>query len=163
MTAMLLVKLPDGKLDGLSEADKIAYKRFKSRLNNLEAGELCTIDAKLPRNGKYHRKFFALLNLGYEAWEPKRQHKSYKGEPITKSFERFRSDCLIMAGHYEQTFSLDGKLKLEAKSISFASMDQPGFEQIYNSVLDVLLAKVLKTYAGREEVNGVVDRMLQFI
>ena len=103
-----------------------------------------------------------MLNLGYEAWEPARQHKSYKGEPVTKNFERFRSDCLIMAGHYEQTFSLDGKLKLEAKSISFSNMDNAEFEEIYNSALDVLLAKVLKTYAGREEVNDVVEKMLRF-
>lgn len=162
MSQIMLVKLPDGKLDGLSDADKTAYKRFKSRLNNLEAGELCTVEAKLPRNSRYHRKFFAMLNLGFESWEPARQHKSYKGEPVTKNFERFRSDVLIMSGHYEQTFSLDGKLKLEAKSISFASMEQPEFEKIYNSVLDVLLAKVLKTYAGREEVNSVVEKMMGF-
>jgi hypothetical protein len=162
MSEIMLVKLPDGKLEGLSDTDKLAYKRFKSRLNNLEAGELCTIEAKLPRNSRYHRKFFAMLNLGFEAWEPQRQHKSYKGKPVTKNFERFRSDVLILAGYYEQTFCLDGKLKLEAKSISFARMEQPEFEIVYNAVLDVLLADVLKTYAGREEVNQVVDRMLRF-
>jgi hypothetical protein len=159
---MMLVKMPDGKLQGLSDTDKLAYKRFKSRLNNLEAGELCTIEAKLPRNSRYHRKFFAMLNLGFDAWEPQRKHKSYKGKPVTKNFERFRSDVLILAGYYEQTFCLDGKLKLEAKSISFAHMEQPEFEAVYNAVLDVLLADVLKTYAGREEVNQVVDRMLRF-
>lgn len=162
MSEIMLVKLPNGKLEGLSEADKLSYKRFKSRLNNLEAGELCTIDAKLPRNGKFHRRFFAMMNLGFDAWEPQRQHKSYKGMPVAKNFERFRSDVLILAGHYEQTFSLDGKLKLEAKSISFASMQQPEFEAVYNSCLDILLADVLKTYAGREEVNSVVENILRF-
>lgn len=162
MSEMMLVKLPDGKLEGLSDSDKLAYKRFKSRLSNLEAGELCTIDAKLPRNGKYHRRFFAMLNIGYEAWEPQRQHKSYKGKPVQKNFDRFRSDVLILAGYYEQTFSLDGKLKLEAKSISFANMDQAQFEEVYNACLDVLLADVLSTYAGREEVNNVVEKMLRF-
>lgn len=157
-----LVKLPDGKLQGFSDDDKNAYKRFKSRLNNLEAGELCTIDAKVPRNSKFHRKFFAMLNLGFESWEPARQHKSYKGKPVQKNFERFRSDVLILAGFYEQTFGLDGRMKLEAKSISFANMDDAEFERVYNAVLDVLLADVLKTYAGREEVNNVVENMLRF-
>lgn len=162
MSEILLVKLPDGKLEGLSDADKLAYKRFKSRLHNLEAGEICAIDAKLPRNGKYHRKFFKMMTIGFDAWEPARQNKSYKGMAVAKNYDRFRSDVLILAGHYEQTFSLDGKLKLEAKSISFASMDQPEFEEIYNSCLDVLLADVLKTYAGREEVNNIVEKMLRF-
>ena len=57
---MLLVKLPDGKLQGLSELDKIAYAKFKARIKNLEPGELCEIVTKLPRNGKFHRKFFML-------------------------------------------------------------------------------------------------------
>jgi hypothetical protein len=163
MSEITLVKLPDGKLEGLSESDKLAYKRFKSRLNNLEAGELCSIDAKLPRNGKYHRRFFAMLNIGYEAWEPARKNKQYKGKAVQKNFDRFRSDVLILAGYYEQTFSLDGKLKLEAKSISFANMDQPQFEEVYNACLDVLLQDVLSTYAGREEVNDVVDKMMRFV
>ncbi len=162
MTAITLVKLPDGSLRGMSESDQVAYKNFKTRLNKLEEGELCSIEAKLPRNSRYHRKFFAMLNLGFDAWQPQRKHKSYKGREVQKNFERFRSDVLIAAGFYEQTFSLDGKLKLEAQSISFAKMEQPEFEEVYNRCLDVLLQDVLKTYAGREEVNNVVDKILRF-
>ena len=162
MTAITLVKLPDGSLRGMSESDQVAYKNFKTRLNKLEEGELCSIEAKLPRNSRYHRKFFAMLNLGFDAWEPQRKHKSYKGREVQKNFEIFRSDVLIAAGFYEQTFGLDGRLRLEAKSISFASMEQPEFEEVYNRCLDVLLQDVLSTYAGREEVNQVVDRMLRF-
>lgn len=162
MTAITLVKLPDGSLRGMSEADQLAYKRFKSRLSNLEEGELCSIEAKLPRNSRFHRKFFAMLNLGFDAWEPQRKHKSYKGREVQKNFERFRSDVLIAAGFYEQTFSLDGKLKLEAQSISFSKMEQPEFEEVYNRCLDVLLQDVLSTYAGREEVDQVIEKMLRF-
>lgn len=162
MAAITLVKLPDGSLRGMSEADQVAYKNFKTRLNSLEVGELCAIEAKLPRNGKFHRKFFAMLNLGYDAWEPQRKHKSYKGREVQKNFERFRSDVLIAAGFYTQTFGLDGKLQLEAQSISFANMEQPEFEFVYNRCLDVLLQDVLSTYAGREEVNGVVEKILRF-
>jgi hypothetical protein len=162
MTAITLVKLPDGSLRGMSEADQVAYKNFKTRLNKLEEGELCSIEAKLPRNGKFHRKFFKMLTVGYDAWEPGRKHKTHKGLEVQKNFEIFRSDVLIAAGFYEQTFGLDGRLRLEAKSISFASMEQPEFEEVYNRCLDVLLQDVLSTYAGREEVNQVVDRMLRF-
>lgn len=162
MAEMMLVKLPDGKLDGLSAADKTAYSKFKTHLKNLEAGEICTITTKIPRNGKFHRKFFAMLNLGFDAWEPDRQHKSYKGEPVLKNFERFRSDVLIQAGFYTRTFDLDGNMKLEAQSISFAKMEEPEFNEVYNAVLDVLLQKVLITYAGREEANSVIEKMVGF-
>ena len=160
---MILVKLPDGKLEGLSCVDKVAYAKFKSKLKNLEPGELCELAIKLPRNGKYHRKFFLMLTVGFDMWENGRKQKMYKGQPVTKNFETFREDILILAGHYEQTFGINGKLKLIAKSISFASMDQPEFEIIYNSVLDVLLEKVLITYKDRDEVNDVVERMMNFI
>ena len=162
MPEITLVKRPDGSLDGLSEIDKSAYKRFRARLKKLEEGEIFVIDAKIPRNGKFHRKFFAMLNLGFEAWEPNRRHKSYKGQPVTKNFERFRGDVLIQAGYYEQTFDLNGNMRLEPQSISFANMDDINFERVYNDCLDVLLQKVLITYAGREEVNDVVEKILRF-
>lgn len=163
MTAITLVKLPDGSLRGMSETDQVAYKNFKTRLNKLEEGELCSIEAKLPRNSRFHRKFFAMLNLGFDAWEPKRQHKSYKGEPVTKNFERFRSDVLILAGYYEQTFNLDGELKLEAKSISFSNVDQPKFEEIYSAVANVILEKILTNYKNRQELDDVVNKIIGFL
>lgn len=162
MATITLVKLPDGSLRGMSEADQVAYKNFKTRLNKLEEGELCSIEAKLPRNSRFHRKFFAMLNLGFDAWEPERKHKTYKGREVQKNFEIFRSDVLIAAGFYEQTFGLDGRLRLDAKSISFSRMEEPEFSEVYNRCLDVLLQDVLSTYAGREEVNQVIEKMLRF-
>jgi len=153
----------DGKIDGFLEADKLAYKRFKARLKNLEVGELITFDVKLMRNSKYHRKFFLMLQVGFDAWEPARKNKTYKGMAVQKNFERFRKDVVIAAGHYEQTFNLKGEMELEAKSISFRRMEQPEFEEVYNSVLDVLLQEVLITYKGRDEVNEVVEQMMRFI
>lgn len=163
MSVINAVKLPDGTLGGLCEPDKVAYKRFKSRLKNLEVGELITFDVKLPRNSKYHRKFFAMLNLAYEMWEPNRKWKSYKGVAVQKNFERFRSDVLIQAGYYSQTFDLDGNMKLEPISISFAAMDDIAFERVYSSCLDVLLEKVLITYKDRAEVDAVIEKMMGFI
>jgi hypothetical protein len=162
VTEITLVKLPDGKLRGMSERDQLAYSRFKSRLANAEAGEVIEIEAKLPRNSKHHRKYFALLNLGYEHFESGRKHKTYKGKPVTKSFESFREEVLILAGFYEQTFTLKGELKLEAKSIKFASMEQPEFEDLYSKTINVLLEHVLTNYKGADEINDVVEKVLRF-
>lgn len=162
MAEINLVKLPDGKLRGMSERDQLAYARFKSRLENAEPGEVIEIEAKLPRNSRMHRKFFALLNLGFETWGSNRKHKTYKGKPVTKSFESFREEVLILAGFYEQTFTLKGELKLEAKSIKFARMEQPEFEDLYSKTINVLLEHVLTTYKNADEVNDVVEKILRF-
>lgn len=163
MADITLVKMPDGKLDGLSDLDKQAYKRFKANLKKLEAGELCQLSTKLPRNSKFHRKFFSLLTIGYDFWQPSRKNKSYKGLAVQKNFERFRSDVLIQAGYYTQTFDLDGNMKLEPVSISFASMDDIQFEAVYSDCLNVLLEKVLITYKDRAEVDEVIEKMLNFL
>jgi hypothetical protein len=162
MAEINLVKLPDGGLKGMSDRDQLAYNRFRSRLKNAEPGEVIEIEAKLPRNSRFHRKFFALLNLGFEHWEPGRKHKQYKGMPVAKNFDHFRKEVTILAGFYEQTFDLDGNMKLEAKSISFASMEEPEFEEVYSAVMNVLLDKVFSRYRGRAEVDAVIDQIMRF-
>jgi hypothetical protein len=147
---------------GLRDEDEKAWRKLWRWISKLEAGELCNIEFKFPRNSKFHRKLFALLLVGFEAWEPGRKHKTYKGIPIAKNFEQFREDITILAGFFEQTFTLRGEMRLRAKSISFAKMDDAEFESLYSAVADVLLDRVLTAYKGREELDDVVDRIMRF-
>lgn len=143
---------------GGPEAEK-AWRRFWGRMIKAEPGELVNVEMLFPRNYRFHKRFFFLLTIGFDAWDPGRKHKTYKGMPVAKSFEQFREDVLILAGHYEQTFRLDGSMKLSAKSISYAALDDAEFERIYSAVADVLLEQVLTRYAGRAELDDVVQRM----
>jgi hypothetical protein len=104
----------------------------------------------------------ALLNVGFDMWEPKRKRKSYKGMPIEKNFDQFREDITILAGFYEQTFNLKGEMKMRAKSISFANMEDDEFSELYEAVLTVLLREVCTKYAGRDELDAVVNRVMDF-
>lgn len=149
-------------IDGFTESDKKGWRRLWSKIMRLEPGELLQVEAVIPRNPKYHRKFFALLQVGFDAWDAGRKRKTYKGREVTKNFERFREDVTILAGYYEQTFDLRGKMRLQAKSISFAKMEDAEFEQLYSSVVDVLLVHVLTKYANREELDAVVERVMGF-
>ena len=150
-------------LDGMGDESRKCWRKFWRRMVRMEAGELVDVSMTFMRNPLFHRKYFALLNLGFESWEPCRTHKTYKGEPVRKSFDRFREDVQILAGHYEQTFHLDGAMTLSAKSISFASMDDAEFERIYSAVADVLLEKVLTKYANRADLDRVVEQLLRFV
>ena len=107
-----------------------------------------------PRNPIFHRKFFAMLNVGFEAWEM----------PVPgaeKNFAQFREDVTILAGHYTQNVRLNGEVRTVAKSIKFASMDEITFEQLYSSVANVLLTRVLTNYT-RDDLDSVVDSILRF-
>jgi len=152
-----------GIVDGLSPTDKTAWRRFWGRVTNLEEGEILTVETKIPRNGRLLRKFFALLNVGFDAWEPDRKRKTYRGIEVRKDFEQFREDVTILAGFYIQTFDLNGRMRLKAKSISFAKMDEAEFEKVYESVATVLLEKVLVTYKGRAELDRVVAEIVNFL
>ncbi len=151
-----------GLVKGLRQDDDRFWNRFWRKITTMEPGELFTLEAIFPRNSKFHRRFFAMLNVGFEAWEPPRKHKTYKGKPIAKNFESFREDVLILAGFCDQTFDLKGRFKLTAKSISFANMDDVEFEAVYSAVADVLLEQVLTNYLGRAELDEVVSRVMEF-
>ena len=50
----------------------------------------------------------------------------------------------------------------EAKSISWAKMDEDEFERLYSAVLDVLLAKVYGRNMSNEEMDDLVNQYLSF-
>lgn len=131
-------------------ADEDAMTRIK---NN----DQVRVEMKKERNPIRHRKFFVMLNVGFEAWEPPSPQAG--GVTPIKNLERFRKDCIILAGYYEPVTDLNGDTRLEAKSMSFASMDETEFDQLYSNVADVILQRVLTTYT-RSDLDAVVEEIL---
>lgn len=133
-------------------------------IKSLKAGEAIWLEVRRVRNPRFHRKFFALLGLAFDAWEPGDAATQYKGQAIAKNADRFREDVLILAGHFDATYNINGDLRLRAKSISFASMDNDEFETVYRDVLNVVWDKVLRNarFNSKEEVDAVVNQLLSF-
>ena len=112
-----------------------------------------------PRNLKFHRLFFALVKVAFDAWDmPK---NTYQGVKIEKNLDRFRKDLLIMAGYGYPVVNIKGDVRFEAQSMSFGSMDQDEFETLYSRVIDVILGKVLTHYT-RDDIDDQVNRILGF-
>lgn len=146
-----------GALDGFGEDSMRAWRKFWGRLFRMQPGELVQVEMAFARNPRFHRKMFALLKIGFDAWEPELEHN---GQPVEKNFDQFREDAIICAGFYTQTWNLDGVLTVRPRSIAFANMDDAEFEQVYNAVANVLLGRVLKGYKNRAELDAVVDKIL---
>lgn len=152
-----------GAIGGLSDDDESAWRKLWRNIKKLEVGEMFNFEVKFPRNWKFHKKFMQLLHYAFDMWEPQRNHKSYRGQPVTKNFESFRADITILAGYYEQTFDVaNNKFKLLPMSISFAKMDDAEFERLYNAVVDVILQHVLNNYKDRDELDAIVDKLSGF-
>lgn len=151
-----LIRTLTGYTPADAEAQKVA--------NRHKPGQVVVADVVVPRNNKFMRKYFALLKLGFEYWEPEDgKARTYKGHTIEKNFERFRGDVAILAGFYEATWNINGELRLEPKSISFANMEEDEFEQLYSKSIQVLLDKVLAAKGFTPaEIDRAVDELLRF-
>lgn len=157
MSEVVLVKTLGGALMPFDDASRELIAKLKT-------GQGVRADIKRIRNYKFHRKAFALFQLGFEAWEPSVSGETYKGEPVAKDFERFRKDITILAGYRKAVFNARGEVRVEAESISFASMDETQFEIFFKTVLNVIWSRILRTagYRSAEEVEAVLNQLLGF-
>ena len=143
---LYLRKLANGTLapDDATSIDCL----LKVKIGGVVAG-----DFTRPRNYQWFRKWWALLQYAFDTWEP----------PVgpEKNFERFRKDITILAGYYDIVPRVRGEPKAEAKSISFASMEQDEFEKLYDATIAALIKFVLKNYT-REDVDRVMANITEF-
>lgn len=163
MKEITVVKTPKG-LRGWTDEDQKAYAKMKRRIDAMEAGEMARVGFAGARIGPFHRKFFAMLTLAFEAWDPasQRRKRKYKGVVIAKNFEQFREDVTIQAGFYEPRYHVDGSMSLKAKSIAYDNMEQDEFETLYSAVADVLLSMPFMSRYNRAELDRVVEELMRF-
>lgn len=128
-------------------------------IGKLKAGQWVRAEVKKVRNYKFLQKYMVMMRFAFDHWEPREQ--TYLGQVVAKDFDQFRRDVTILAGFYEAAYRVDGTVVMTAKSISFANMEEGEFDRVYNESLNVILAKVLRSYS-RAQLDEVVDRLLQF-
>ena len=108
------------------------YDEDLDEKKKLRLGEVYAAEIRVPRNYKFHKKFFALINTGYSLL-PERTQNGFR------SVEGFRQYVTVAAGYYDTYFSPRLREFVEIpKSISFASMDDAEFAKCYDAVKDVI-------------------------
>lgn len=151
---LTLVKTPGGMLAPYSDEDVAILAKIK-------VGSILTSLWRKKRNPLFHRKFFALLKVGFDHWEPFYDHLPRGVHEIRKNFEQFRYSVTIQAGYYDAYYQVDGSVRLEPRSIRFDRMGQDEFEKLYSDVVDVILHRVLSNYT-REDLDKVVETVMRF-
>tara|TARA_R100000808_G_C2141025_1_gene148854 strand:+ start:643 stop:1062 length:420 start_codon:yes stop_codon:yes gene_type:complete len=81
------------------------------------------VTLKHPRNYRFHKKYFALINLGFENQE------------AYNNVDHFRKIMQMKAGFYDICRTDKGIVPLP-KSISFGSMEEGQFSEVYGKVLE---------------------------
>jgi len=95
----------------------------------LKLGQDYEVEVKNPRNVGFHRKFFALLNVGHE------------NTKMTMPMDTYRRYLLMKSGYFTM-YTTDKGVFYEAQSISFSSMNQDQFEEVYSRVLDKIIEDI---------------------
>jgi len=129
------------------------------KLASIANGETIRADIKRPRNIKFHRRYFALLDVLFDIFTP--DVVEHKGKPVMKNRERFRHDIAIATGHYELVVNIKNEVRAEAKSISFAAMDETAFAQLYSRTIDFGLLHIAKGKT-REQIDNWTNAILDF-
>lgn len=106
---------------------KTAYDSDFELSKKIKLNEIYEYEFKQTRNIKFHRKFFALINMVFQNQEQ------------YTNIEHLRKDLIIESGNYDLRHDLHGVEIREAKSISFAQMDEIQFSELYNSVVYVIV------------------------
>jgi hypothetical protein len=142
MTEINLFKRHDGSLVGSTEVDQDLLDRW-------ERGAVLRAKVWMPRNIKFHRKYFALLQAIF--------HNQERHQTI----EDLRLELQIRAGHYTHMFTGDGKLIYIPKSIRFSKMSELEFQAFYNKAIQAALF-MLPDGWDEEEVDRHVNTVLEF-
>lgn len=154
MTDVVLIRVPHGFIPHPESAEAV---------RKIKVGTECQADVRQPRNYKFHKKWFALARILFDIWCEIDRTLEYKGEKVLANFERFRRDLTVLCGHYEPVYNIRGEVRLEPKSISFASMSEDEFEQLYQQTINVGLQKIIPANRyTEEELRSVVDTVAGF-
>lgn len=110
---------------GLVPADPAEWEKLAG--DRIGLGSECKCSITVPRNIRFHRKFFAMIN---EAFDMQDQYRNR---------DHWRDVVLIAAGHCDTFITHDGKVNYKPKSISFAKCDETEFNRIYNQTIQAIV------------------------
>lgn len=127
----VLIKTERG-LRGATTQDDTAFQKFKRRLETMRTGTWLRIEAAVPRNGKHHRKFIALLQLITE--------NSEVYDTTAKALVAVK----LVVGHFEPHIDPEtGELHKVPLSIAYESMQQDEFDLFYKDAIDGICRFIL--------------------
>lgn len=141
-----------GAIDGFSQDDKRAWRRFLKRLVQMGQGELAVIDARMPRSGPFHRFHMRIEQAVFEAQE--RFH----------DFDQFRVWLKVGAGWVDWCAGPKGGVVPIPKSISYAKADEEEFRRYHDLVMSFLrsghAARFLWKHLG-EQADAMMESVLE--
>lgn len=134
---------------GLVPLDAGDLQQYKK----LSLGSDVRVRVTMPRNIRFHRKFFALLQLVFDNLPEDLQH-----DRNIYSVEALLAAIKIDMGYYSNV-RVSGRNVIKLRSISFAKMDEAQFSRFY----DLAVTHILHSYLPGTDRNVLLQEVEQFI
>lgn len=150
-----LRKLPNGTF-ALEDLDG-------ERALKLPIGKVIEVTWREPRNYKFLKKMHVFFHMCYDYFcEHAISAAEYKGQPVTPSYDKFRRDLVILAGHYDATYNIRGEVQLQAKSIAYESCTEEEAAKIFSDCIQAAIQHVYRYQKDEATLRRTVDDILQF-
>lgn len=117
-----------------------AFDTEAERLERFKTGFIYPVEIKQSRNPGFHGKVFSFLQFCFEHWSGDQTDVRFK--PNAAQFDTFRRNLMVLAGYKDITFTMDGRLRVEAKSLAYSAMEQSEFEECYSAMINAALVHV---------------------
>lgn len=119
------------------------------------AGEIIAFDQpkRKDRDAKDHRRFFALIRVGFEN-QPESDICASIGIPYFDSPDEFRHAWTAECGHVDTWLDLQGQLHIAPRSLAYNETTQDELLGLARTMCE----KWIRTY-GPEWTEGVVDEV----
>lgn len=114
------------------------------------------IELKTKRNYEFHRKVFAFMRYCFDHWDESLTKHKHKKPSV--QFHEFRSELTILSGYYDEVYSINGSVKLVARSISYSKMAEEDIQAFYSALINAALEHIFK---GCNDDN-ITNRLMSF-
>lgn len=162
MEEIIVMKGPGNQLLPATQEDAEKIAKYK-----MGKGIRVKTTQMHDHNYLFHKKLFVLATYCYEIFCERVDtgvDYEWRGRRIKvkPSFDRFREDMTIMAGHFDATYGIDGSVRFEAKSWSYGSMDDTQKDRLYNDLINTALRLLHKYQQGmsREQLDGIIANIM---
>lgn len=125
-----MIKQRGGILIPASDADE-------EKLTKFHTGEIYPVELKGSRNPAFHSKMFVFFNFCFQYWKCDREFLSE-----TKQLEVFRKNLTVLAGFYDEFWTIKGTLRIEAKSLAYSNMGPDEFEECYKAMINAAITHI---------------------
>jgi len=158
MQEIVMIKATNSTLLPATEEDAQVLAKYKlGRCIRLKATQMS------EHNGLFHQKLILLFRLCYDTFSEQADVGiEYKGQKVQPSFDAFREELTILAGHYTTAYSLNGSFRLHAKSISYAKMGDDEKEKLFSDVINAGLKHVYRMSLSEDQLRQRIDQLLAF-